>query len=407
MKSIKDPVHGIITLSNIAVSIIDTEVFQRLKDIKQLGLCYQVYPSANHTRFEHSIGVYHLAKEMITHLQKNQPELNITNKLVELVSIAGLTHDIGHACYSHLFDTCLEDLSHELGISNALIKHENRSMVLLKYIVSQTNISLTDSEIELICNLIEPKESNNEYYFQIVSNKVNQIDVDKFDYIARDSWHLGLPYKFDYDRVIKNAVVIKNNICYPEKLECELNLLFHTRYILHKQVYNHHAVKGIEYLLIDILKSCKDIFKMVNIPEEFITLTDTILDVIKFNKKISKETRNLIDRFKKRDHYKCFYEKKIVSKFNKENLEIYIKTTLPKVDINNLIIEIYNIGYFKSNPLNNIIFYKNKNKYEIENSLKDKINHSVERGIRIYYKKKIETVGIEEVINNFIVLDIV
>ncbi len=407
MKSIKDPVHGIITLSNIAVSIIDTDVFQRLKDIKQLGLCYQVYPSANHTRFEHSIGVYHLAKEMIIHLQKNQPELNITNKLVELVSIAGLTHDIGHACYSHLFDNCLKDLSKELGISDVLINHENRSMILLKYIVSKTNILLTDSDIELICNLIEPKESNNEYYFQIVSNKINQIDVDKFDYIARDSCHLGLPYKFDYDRVIKNAVVIKNNICYPEKLECELNLLFHTRYILHKQVYNHHTVKGLEYLLIDILKSCKYIFKMVSIPEEFITLTDTILDVIKFNKVISKETMNLIERFKRREHYKCFYEKKIICKFSKKNLKNYIKLTLPNVDIDNLIIEIYNIGYFKSNPLNNIIFYKNKNKYEIENYSKYKINHSVEMGLRIYYKTKIETEPIEDVVNNFIVLDIV
>ena len=74
---------------------------------------------------------------------------------------------------------------------------------------------------------------------------------------------------------------------------------------------------------------------------------------------------------------------------------------MPNVDIDNLIIEIYNIGYFKSNPLNNIIFYKNKNKYEIENYSKYKINHSVEMGLRIYYKTKIETQPIEDVINNF------
>ena len=356
MKTIKDPIHGIITISNIALSIIDSNVFQRLKNIKQLGLCYQVFPSATHTRFEHSIGVYHLAREMITNLQINQPELNITDSLIELVSIAGLTHDIGHTCFSHLFDTYLIDNN---ILNNS---HETRSKILLNYIVEQNNINLSKEEIEFIYTLINPSDNNIDFYYQIVSNQLNQIDVDKFDYIARDTYHLGLPYKFDYNRIIKYARVINNKICYPLKIESDLQLLFNVRYILHKQVYNHHAVKGIEYLVLDILKSSRNIINLNNIVENletFSLINDNIIDILYFNLSITDNTKQLINRFKNRNHYKCFYTKIITEDINIQKFKKYIITKHLNIDINDIIIDKYIIGY-RENPLNLVTYYNTK-----------------------------------------------
>ena len=383
MKTIKDPIHGIITISNIALSIIDSNVFQRLKNIKQLGLCYQVFPSATHTRFEHSIGVYHLAREMITNLQINQPELNITDSLIELVSIAGLTHDIGHTCFSHLFDTYLIDNN---ILNNS---HETRSKILLNYIVEQNNINLSKEEIEFIYTLINPSDNNIDFYYQIVSNQLNQIDVDKFDYIARDTYHLGLPYKFDYNRIIKYARVINNKICYPLKIESDLQLLFNVRYILHKQVYNHHAVKGIEYLVLDILKSSRNIINLNNIVENletFSLINDNIIDILYFNLSITNNTKQLINRFKNRNHYKCFYTKIITEDINIQQFKKYIITKHLNIDINNIIIDKYIIGY-RENPLNLVTYYNNKSYNIINNNNNAVINKEI--GIRLYTKNNI------------------
>uniref|UniRef100_A0A3P9DUK0 HD/PDEase domain-containing protein n=1 Tax=Maylandia zebra TaxID=106582 RepID=A0A3P9DUK0_9CICH len=99
-----DPIHGHIELHPLLVKIIDTPQFQRLRNIKQLGGGYFVFPGASHNRFEHSIGVGHLAGELAKTLKLKQPELDISERDVLCVQIAGLCHDLGHGPFSHLFD---------------------------------------------------------------------------------------------------------------------------------------------------------------------------------------------------------------------------------------------------------------------------------------------------------------
>jgi HD superfamily phosphohydrolase len=101
---IHDNIHGYIDLDPIATAIVDTDVFQRLRNIHQTGVLYLVFPTATHSRFEHSIGTYHLAKQMISQIASKQPELKITDEIITLVSLAGLCHDMGHLLFSHLFD---------------------------------------------------------------------------------------------------------------------------------------------------------------------------------------------------------------------------------------------------------------------------------------------------------------
>ena len=104
-KKIYDPIHKYMDFESILFKFIDTIEFQRLKNIKQLGVCYYVFSGASHNRFEHSLGVAHLCGKLLLFLKNNQPELNITDRDIILIKIAGLMHDIGHSCFSHFLIT--------------------------------------------------------------------------------------------------------------------------------------------------------------------------------------------------------------------------------------------------------------------------------------------------------------
>jgi deoxynucleoside triphosphate triphosphohydrolase SAMHD1 len=103
-KIINDNIHGCIQMPPTCIKIIDTSEFQRLRDIKQLGTCSYVFPTATHTRFEHSLGVAHLAKNLLKYIKSNQPELDISDQDILNVMVAGLCHDLGHCILSHVFD---------------------------------------------------------------------------------------------------------------------------------------------------------------------------------------------------------------------------------------------------------------------------------------------------------------
>ena len=156
-KQIYDPIHGYVSITENMRKIIDTLEFQRLRDLKQLGAACFVFPSATHTRFEHSIGVSYLAKIMVENLKKNQPNLKITDHDIELFQIAGLVHDIGHGPFSHLYDNYI--------ISEGDPEHEERGIEIFKNIVKNNDIDLTNEDVKKIVNMISPpKRLQNNWY---------------------------------------------------------------------------------------------------------------------------------------------------------------------------------------------------------------------------------------------------
>ena len=271
-KQIYDPIHKFISITPLMTEIIDTYEFQRLRDLKQLGATYLVFPSASHSRFEHSIGVSHLVGIMMNELYLKQPELKITNRLIELVRIAGLIHDLGHGPFSHLYDNYVKNEDE--------YEHEYRGLDIFRNMVIKYNLDLSQEEITLICDIIDPPSNlQDNWLYQIVNNKINHIDVDKIDYILRDSYHIGLLHN-DFSRILTMVKVLPYNnslvLAWHEKIQHDIYLLFSCRYRLHKQIYNHHAVKEFEYLLIPILKKIK------NSGIEFINFTDSsIMNQIK------------------------------------------------------------------------------------------------------------------------------
>ena len=400
-KLIFDNIHQYIEISSLAKIIIDTPSFQRLRHISQLGTCSYIFPSGNHSRFEHSLGVYNLTGKMLENIRKNNSEqiivdinnigkVTLNDRIIELVKIGGLCHDLGHGPFSHVFDDLiLQNVQHENKY------HEIRSCKLLKKIINENvnkdnyiinnNLCITDDEIKFIQDIINPKEDHKSFIYQVVSNNINSIDVDKFDYISRDTNNVGLKNGFDYSRMLEEVKVINNKICYPKQTYLHLCNLFTTRYYLHKQIYNHKTVKSIEYMYLDIIKlldpilgikdSIQDLDKFIIFTDNFIT---NFLDLIKL-KSISKNTQfnistlddtliekaqNILQKLKTRKLYK-FVGDYTITKTN--NKMIYFKDF---IDINNniqendIIISSVKIGYIsgdKDNPLDNIYLYDKKN----------------------------------------------
>jgi HD superfamily phosphohydrolase len=360
-KLIKDPIHGFVQLDELALSIVDTPIFQRLRKIKQLGLCDLVYPSACHSRFEHSVGVYHLAKEMASSLQSRQPELNITNRQIDLLAIAGLVHDLGHVMFSHVFENVIAK-----SLSIEIIDHEDLSKDLFKDLVDKYKIKLSKDEVEIICNMIDPPDNlKNNFLYQIVCNKKSSVDVDKFDYICRDSYHIGLSYKFDFSRIIMQVRVINNQICFPDKLSFDLHELFYTRYRLHKQVYSHKVVRNLELLVGDIILNFKDHLQIEEKYSDYnkiIYLTDDILYLLEHNiDNFNEEQVTLINKFSHRKGYKFIGE--IVSKCDcnyKQDFLKYINDSSIELDI---LVDEIKIGLTGSKnliPTDEVLFYQLK-----------------------------------------------
>ena len=298
---IYDPVHGNIFIDSLAKQIVDTEEFQRLRNIKQLGCCYYVFPGASHNRFEHSLGVYHLAKEYIQILNT---EHQFTDNDIKCISIGALIHDLGHGPYSHLFDDLVSKEKN----------HEYRSIKLFESMNTKYKLGFTNIDIDYIHKIIYPKDINEEkkYLYQIVSN-INGVDVDRFDYLMRDITMIGLNYGIEYQRIMKHSKIVNNEIIYSSKVKLNIDDFFRTRYIMYKEIYNHHTVRSIEFMIQEFLKQSEDIFGfkkavMNDDWNKFILFTDSIIEQINFIPDVKPELIELVQRIKKRDLYKLIGE---------------------------------------------------------------------------------------------------
>ncbi|KAJ3035053.1 SAM domain and HD [Rhizophlyctis rosea] len=310
-KVINDPVHGHITLDEVCVAVIDTPQFQRLRELKQLGSAYFVFPGGSHNRFEHSIGVCHLAGELVNHFRSNQPELNITDSDVKCVKLAGLCHDLGHGPFSHIFDNEFMPKARP----DLKWHHEKASEDMLEYMVqdnADVRDRITDEELTFIKDLIHGKprsdypQAKKLYLFEIVANKRNSVDVDKFDYIQRDCHNIGLKPSVDTNRLMMMSHVIDDQICYNRK-EAD-NLYELTATPQQKRVYTHKVGKAVEYMVTDLLLAADKHFGIsasVDDMSKYIHITDCLLsEIARSTSPELAEARSILHRLKKRDLYR-------------------------------------------------------------------------------------------------------
>ncbi|KAI5679195.1 hypothetical protein M9H77_10145 [Catharanthus roseus] len=310
LKQVHDNVHGDIHIDPLSLKFVDTQQFQRLRDLKQLGMTYMVYPGAVHSRFEHSLGVYWLASDAVNRLKDYQGWLGIDQFDIQTVKLAGLLHDVGHGPFSHMFE---HDFLPRV-CSGLKWSHEEMSLKMIDYIVDENYIDIGNEMLRKVKEMVvasrnPPSRTATEksFLYDIVANGRNGIDVDKFDYIVRDSRACGLGCNFEFQRLFETMKVIDDEICYRAKEYLTIHKLFSSRANLHRTVYMHPKVKAIELMAVDAMikaNSCLDIVSCIDSPDEYWKLDDTILKTIETSSQPElKESRDLILRIRKRDLY--------------------------------------------------------------------------------------------------------
>lgn len=262
MKNFRCSIWGEIELSDLAISIVDTFPFQRLHYIKQTGFAYKVFPNANSSRFEHSIGTYHVTKTIINELCHKCPQSNFDNRKKELICIQALIHDLGHGPFSHLFDHLLE----KLNITAIAKTHEERSTHIFSYIVQKYNIDISDDEVLWINNrILSPP--NHMWYDTLVYNPYSSFDTDKLDYIIRDSIRFGLNNVINFNRILKNMLIIDNKLCFCDRIQDEIDTLFNIREKMHTCIYRHPTIEKCQNFFLSnfnesslVIKNYEDFF---------------------------------------------------------------------------------------------------------------------------------------------------
>ena len=239
-KIINDPVHGFLSFPEPEIlQIVDHVWFQRLRNISQMGVAHFVYPGAVHTRFLHSLGACHLMGKALDELQFKGFELSAAERTAARLAI--LLHDIGHGPFSHALERSL------LGG----IGHEDVSRVIIQKLNQQMSGSL-DMALQIF-DFAHPKK----YLHQLVSS---QLDVDRLDYLSRDSFYSGVSEGvIGYDRILKMLTVHDNELAVEEKGIYSIEKFIIARHIMYWQVYLHKTVLGAELLLVNILKRAKEL----------------------------------------------------------------------------------------------------------------------------------------------------
>jgi len=237
---LNDPIYGFITIrDSLILKLLDHPYFQRLGRIKQLGLTHLVYPGAYHTRLQHALGVAHLMGTAIEVLRSKKHEITKEEELA--VTIAILLHDIGHGPFSHVLENTI--------VSN--VTHEDLSDMFMEHLNEEFKGKL-DLAIKIFTNKYKKK-----FLHQLVAS---QLDMDRLDYLRRDSFFTGVAEgAISSDRIIKTLNIVNDHLVIDAKGIYSVENFLIARRLMYWQVYLHKTVIAAEYLLIKILERAKEI----------------------------------------------------------------------------------------------------------------------------------------------------
>ena len=329
-----DPIHDFVRAYGVEINIIDNPIFQRLRRIKQLSGAHLTYPGAQHTRFEHSLGVMHIAGQTAQTLKEKNI---IDSDDIDNIRIAALLHDIGHGPFSHLFEEVAQRKkrkSHEQIGQDLILKTEIGDL-LSKYGFNKkliTQLAFGDSKIQFMNEVIS-----------------GALSADIMDYLLRDGYFTGAEHaKIDHKRITKSLDAYHKKLALEKSALYSFESMMHSRYQMFKAVYFHKTVRSAEVMLLESIRLAYEELGLSSMSlEDYIQLTDesmlsrlvnlsTHTADLKRAQKIAKDYQN-------RQLFKCVYERVLtkkgeISKFNLSNLRIKLSKK-SKVDENEIFVD--------------------------------------------------------------------
>ncbi|MGA2783290.1 MAG: HD domain-containing protein [Candidatus Bathyarchaeia archaeon] len=328
---VKDPIYGYIRLTETERSVIDTRAVQRLRRIRQLAGAEYVYPAANHTRFEHVLGAMYLAGVVADNLP-----VDLSSNEKQKIRLAALLHDVGHAPFSHLFEPMLLKYLHR--------SHEDMS----SWIIAESELADVISTLgfnpkELSELAVGKSVTNRKFFNQIISSS---FDVDKMDFVVRDSYHAGAGYgSVDVFRLIYTMDVLNDDLAADITALPTLESLILARLESFRTIYFHRTCRAVHMMLLRALNYARDDLEILQI-----TTPDQYLEWDDYNvwSKLTQNPRSrevMLDLAQRR-LLKCAYERTVFAKdelvssvFTKENVrlkleeEIADKASVPVEDV--------------------------------------------------------------------------
>jgi len=326
-----DPIHDFIRVYEHELSIIDDPLFQRLRRIRQLSGAHLTYPAAQHTRFEHSLGVMHIASQA-GHALNEKGILKSDD--IEILRLSGLLHDIGHGPFSHLFEEIIQEkkISHEDFGKEIILKSEigdnlSKNGFDKKFI---TKVSFGDSKLQ--------------YMNEIISGTLS---ADMMDYLLRDGYFTGAEHaKIDHKRITQSLDVHQKKLALERSALYSFESMMHSRYQMFKAVYFHKTVRAAEVMLIEALRLSDDEFGFTSFNlNEYVKLTDEYVLSTLISSKSSKlkRARQFAQDYQNRKLLKCVFERIFTSKTNLKKIRTNeLRTTISKkskVDENEIFVD--------------------------------------------------------------------
>ncbi|MFB5629398.1 MAG: HD domain-containing protein [Nitrosarchaeum sp.] len=301
---IVDPIHDFIRVYDHELKIIDNPVFQRLRRIRQLSGAHLTYPAAQHTRFEHSLGVMHIASQSGQAL--NEKGI-LKSDDIEVLRLAGLLHDIGHGPFSHLFEEVIQQkkFSHEDFGKEIILKSEIGDILSKNGYDKKliTKIAFGDSKLQ--------------YMNEIISGALS---ADMMDYLLRDGYFTGAEHaQIDHKRITQSLDVYKKKLALERSALYSFESMMHSRYQMFKAVYFHKTVRAAEVMLLEALRLSDDEFGFTSFNiDEYVKLTDeyVLSTLVSSQSSKLKRARQFAQDYQNRKLLKCVFERILTSRTN-------------------------------------------------------------------------------------------
>ena len=299
-----DPIHDFIRVYNHELPLIDHPIFQRLRRIRQLSGAHLTYPAAQHTRFEHSLGVMHIAEQAGNSLNEKG---FLKSDDIKVLRLAALLHDIGHGPFSHLYEEIIQKkkMSHEDFGKEIILKSE------IGDIISKNGFD------KKFITKVAFGNSKFQYLNEIVSGALS---ADMMDYLLRDGYFTGAEHaKVDHKRITQSLNVHRKKLALERSALYSFESMMHSRYQMFKAVYFHKTVRAAEVMLLEALRLSDDEFGFTNFNlEEYLKLTDEFILSSLLTSKSSKlrRARQFAQDYQDRKLLKCVFERIVTNRTN-------------------------------------------------------------------------------------------